>query len=167
MVNANNVYTYIEEATIDLLKKKKLKDITIMEVVKKAGVCRASFYRNYADLEGVLHSYLSSLERFVIFDNKENAKDLLSNIFKKIYEMRSIFGIFLSNNLYSYISELFYDVTYKSIIHLNVLNNRYQPFFFSGASSSVILAWMKNNFEESPEEMTGLFIKSLKGYLQI
>ena len=81
--------------------------------------------------------------------------------------MRSIFGIFLSSNLYSYISELFYDVTYKSIIHLNVLNNRYQPFFFSGASSSVILAWMKNNFEESPEEMTGLFIKSLKGYLQI
>ncbi len=51
MVNANNVCTYIEEATIDLLKKKKLKDITIMEVVKKAGVCRASFYRNYADLE--------------------------------------------------------------------------------------------------------------------
>lgn len=50
MVNANNVCTYIEEATIDLLKKKKLKDITIMEVVKKAGVCRASFYRNYADL---------------------------------------------------------------------------------------------------------------------
>ena len=35
MVNANNVCTYIEEATIDLLKKKKLKDITIMEVVKK------------------------------------------------------------------------------------------------------------------------------------
>lgn len=26
MVNANNVCTYIEEATIDLLKKKKLKD---------------------------------------------------------------------------------------------------------------------------------------------
>lgn len=167
MVNANNVCTYIEEATIDLLKKKKLKDITIMEVVKKAGVCRASFYRYYGNLEDVLHSYLSSLERFFIFDNKENAKDLLNNIFKKIYEMRSIFGIFLSNNLYSYISELFYDVTYKSIIHLNVLNNRYQPFFFSGASSSVILAWMKNNFEESPEEMTGLFIKSLKGYLQI
>lgn len=43
MVNANNVCTYIEEATIDLLKKKKLKDITIMEVVKKAGVCRALF----------------------------------------------------------------------------------------------------------------------------
>ena len=54
MVNANNVCTYIEEATIDLLKKKKLKDITIMEVVKKAGVCRASFYRNYADLEDIL-----------------------------------------------------------------------------------------------------------------
>ena len=83
MVNANNVCTYIEEATIDLLKKKKLKDITIMEVVKKAGVCRASFYRYYADLDDVLHSYLSSLERFFIFDNNSISINIINNIYYK------------------------------------------------------------------------------------
>ena len=71
---------------------------------------------------------------------------------------------FFLEKLYTYISEFFYNVTYKSIINLNVLNNRYQPYFFAGASSFVILAWMKNNFEETPEAMTKMFIKSLKGY---
>ncbi len=164
MNSESNVCAYIEEATIDILKKKELKDITVIEVIKKAGVCRASFYRHYADLEDVLRSYLSSFESYFLSKNKEKKNELLNDTFKKIYEMRSIFEIFLSRKLYTYISEFFYNVTYKSIINLNVLNNRYQPYFFAGASSFVILAWMKNNFEETPEAMTKMFIKSLKGY---
>lgn len=167
MNNENKVRSYIEEATFELLEKKELKDITIVEIIKKAGVCRASFYRNYADIDDVLTSYLSSFESFFLFNNKDKPKELLTSLFEKILQMRNVFEILLHRKLYKYISALFYNVTYKSIVNLGVLNNRYQPFFFSGASSSVILAWMKNDFQESPSEMSELFLKSLKGYFEL
>ena len=167
-MNINNkVCAYIEEATILLLKEKNIKDITIKEIVKRAGVCRASFYRNYTGVDDVLNSYIFSLEPLFLFNLENDLNLTLTHLFQKIYDLKDIFKIFINQKLYSYISSLFYNVTYESIVQLNVLNNKYQPFFFSGASNSVILAWMKNDFLETPEEMSKLFIKSLNGYLDI
>ena len=44
----------IQVALISLMANKKLENITITEIVKKAGVSRTSFYRNYKDKEDVL-----------------------------------------------------------------------------------------------------------------
>lgn len=52
-------------------------------------------------------------------------------------------------------------------MNLKVLNNYYQPYFFDGVSSAIISAWIENGMEESPAEMSELFIKSLKGYMEI
>lgn len=167
MNNENKVRAYIEEATIEILKSKELKNITIVEIIKKAGVCRASFYRNYADIDDVLNSYLSSLENKFLFDLSMEPRKSIERMFQLVCDNKSIFEIFLKRKLSNYIHTMLYHATYNSILKLDVLNNRYQPFFFSGAASSVILAWMKNGFSESPEEMSGLFIKSLNGYLKI
>ena len=38
----------IAQSIFQLMKRKRFSDITITEIVKKAGVARASFYRNFA-----------------------------------------------------------------------------------------------------------------------
>ena len=42
---------YIALALFKLMEKMDFKDITITEIVKKAGVGRATFYRNFPDKE--------------------------------------------------------------------------------------------------------------------
>ena len=45
---------------LQLLEKKDLKKITISELVQRAGVSRAAFYRNYGSKEEILESIFQS-----------------------------------------------------------------------------------------------------------
>ncbi|HFI0252331.1 TPA: TetR/AcrR family transcriptional regulator [Streptococcus suis] len=47
----------LETALLFLLEKKELKQISISELVKKAGVSRNAFYRNYKSKEEILEDY--------------------------------------------------------------------------------------------------------------
>ena len=53
----------ITVALLDLLKKKKLKDISVSEIAEQAQVGRVSFYRNYTDKEDVIRQYTGNLLR--------------------------------------------------------------------------------------------------------
>ena len=48
-------------ALFELLKTKNLPDITTTEIIKKAGVCRSSFYRNFYLTEDVIRQYGTAL----------------------------------------------------------------------------------------------------------
>ena len=58
----NNAITResIEISLLQLLEKKDLKKITISELVQRAGVSRAAFYRNYDSKEEILESIFQS-----------------------------------------------------------------------------------------------------------
>lgn len=49
--------TYLITALLQLLKNNNLNDITVTQVVKKAGVSRMAFYRNFETLNDVLIAY--------------------------------------------------------------------------------------------------------------
>ncbi|MCL1994050.1 MAG: TetR/AcrR family transcriptional regulator [Spirochaetes bacterium] len=51
---------FLTIALTELLKKSPLKDITISQVVVKAGVSRMAFYRNFDTLEQILYEYYES-----------------------------------------------------------------------------------------------------------
>ena len=48
------VKTNITEALFALMHEKSFSDITVTELIRKAGVARASYYRNYDSMEDVL-----------------------------------------------------------------------------------------------------------------
>ena len=50
----------IEISLLQLLEKKDFKKITISELVERAGVSRAAFYRNYGSKEEILKSIFES-----------------------------------------------------------------------------------------------------------
>lgn len=51
----------IESALILLMKEKPFSQITIQEIIRRAGVGRSSYYRNYATKDAILESRLDSL----------------------------------------------------------------------------------------------------------
>ena len=57
--NSNEVVIEsITQAMAALMAEKRFEDITITELVRRAGVSRNSFYRNFRDMDDVLRRYL-------------------------------------------------------------------------------------------------------------
>ena len=61
----------MEIALLTLLEKKPLGDITISELVTKAGVSRNAFYRNYNSKEAILEHLLTTMIRRIFHGLKQ------------------------------------------------------------------------------------------------
>lgn len=55
------VVEHLKSALLELLSEKPMNDISISELVDKAGVGRASFYRNYEQKEDILKAHINTL----------------------------------------------------------------------------------------------------------
>lgn len=151
-----------------LMKEKDYRTIRISELVKTAGVCRASFYRNYLTLEDIVDEYYKTTfdDIYAKYPMEEhNIQTVVNQVFCEIKAKQQEFSLLNKQGLLNRMDKYLYEGTLSQINHLNVLNNRYQPHFFAGASSSLIKAWITYGFEESEEEMAQIFFRSLKGYL--
>ena len=51
----------ITSALLHLLEKKSISEISVSEIIREAGVARASFYRNYATKESVITTLISDI----------------------------------------------------------------------------------------------------------
>lgn len=162
------VKQYITEALFRLMERKDLRSVSVNELVKTAGVCRSSFYRNFLSLESIVDEYYKNTFYDIFIGcpmNENNIQPAVKHIFTEIKLRKSEFEILKRQGLLDRMSPFLYNDTLKKINKLNVLNNRYQPHFFAGASFALIKAWIEYGFEEAEEEMTDIFFKSLKGYL--
>ena len=80
----------IAQSIFQIMKIKRFSDITITEIVKKAGVARASFYRNFAYKEDAVSYYI--IEIMKLYKNKFYLSDLRDNYYNLIVgTMRFIF----------------------------------------------------------------------------
>ncbi len=57
------VSAIITDAFIELMREKSFTDITVTDVIKRAGVARASFYRNFGSTSDILDSVMESIVR--------------------------------------------------------------------------------------------------------
>lgn len=72
----------IAQSIFQLMKRKRFSDITITEIVKKAGVARASFYRNFAYKEDAVSYYI--IETMKLYKNQFYLSDLRDNYYNLI-----------------------------------------------------------------------------------
>lgn len=161
---------YITEALFRLLKEKNIEKITISELVTTAGVSRASFYRNYLDINSVVDEYLANLfgnisEKYPV--NTTNIRGNISQFYKELLKNKEELSLLEKNNLLNGLNKYMYKSVLSQIEKLDVFNNKYQPHFFCGASVGVIRAWISYGFKESPDEMSELFMGSLIGYMDL
>ena len=166
----SRVQEYITGAMFELLEKKDYAHITVQDLVDRAGVCRASFYRNYFTMDEVIDRFLDGV--FTEAYPREamspaNVEECIRHFFKTALKYRRQLRVLLRRGLLDRVSVAFYHQTLEQIRHLQVLNNKYQPYFFSGASAAMLCAWVENDFAESPEEMARIFMGSLRGYMEL
>lgn len=166
----SRVQEYITAAMFELLEKKEYAHITVQDLVDRAGVCRASFYRNYFAMDEVIDHFLDGV--FTEAYPREamspsNVEECILHFFKTALKYRRQLRALLRRGLLDRVTGAFYRQTLEQIRHLQVLNNKYQPYSFSGASAAMLCAWVENDFAEPPQEMARIFMESLRGYMQL
>lgn len=157
---------YIEEALLELLKERSFSLISVTDVVKKSGVSRASFYRNYLNLNQVIYEYAErSFEKQ--FGISGNMKESIYLILQHYYKHRNVLILLNRNKLLGTMDDLLYRKTLNEIKSLQAFNNKYQPYFFAGAAAGFVKGWIENDFTDPPELMVELFVKLLEGYMEV
>lgn len=161
---------YVTQALFALLDKKEMKEISVCELVARAGISRATFYRNYLDLYQVIDEQLAKIAQDMTDKAMASSDDIRGNtlqIFRLLLGYKKPLQTLVRRDMGDRIYWALYQTTVEHIDQLNAMDNRYQPHFFAGAACGMLTAWIKNEFQESPEEMLELFLGCLKGYVSL
>ena len=147
---------YIKEqlalTLFDLIKTKKFHDISISELVNKAGVGRASFYRKYTCKEDVLSQYIfEKLEQWKKDFDSNPSGDFVVSLFNYFYENKELYLLLYKANL----SNLLYEgIRIASGINSPPDNiSTYRVATFAGILFGVADEWMRRGMIETPEEL--------------
>lgn len=171
---------FLTEALFQLMETEDFKKLTVKQLVERAGVGRATFYRHYEAPEDILDDYVDGLQRRIWRDPGEreepadhaqeisaDIRNATERVFRILATEKKKLRVLKKQGLQNKISSMIYRLTLNAILGLDVMDNQYQPYFFAGASSAMVLAWIEHDMKESPSEMTDLFMRSLRGYMDV
>lgn len=153
----------IQEALVYLLSKKDIDDISVTEIVNKAGVSRTAYYRNYKSKEDILKDFSMNVFNLIFsqLDREDFAKDPKNwyrFIFTQIKNNARIVKLVVKARLYT--AEEFLP---KSDLTMLSINEQYQIYAMESALVNLIQKWVEEDFVLSVEEMTELCFKLFPG----
>ncbi|MCD8322813.1 MAG: TetR/AcrR family transcriptional regulator [Oscillospiraceae bacterium] len=156
----------LRTALIHLLSEKELQKISVTELVSRAGVSRATFYRNYATKEELLAEVADSV-------TQEISSIIQAAIQGRGYEQYLAFFQKVRGNKKLAHNFMIAKVPFGSVLSLPSLIERdgapksaerhYLNLAFEGAFVNIIRGWIQSDMKESPEEMAALCVKILAG----
>ncbi len=164
-MNMNNeqkntwVKRQITAALLNLLKEKKLADISVSELTEMAGVGRVSFYRNYQTKEDILREESDRLiqEWGKLYEaNPESAPEtLFPSLFDFYREHRDFYTTLYEAGM----STIMMDTIISTIQITPKMPNleAYMKSFWAYGIYGWMLEWIKRGMQESGSELIGLF----------
>lgn len=160
----------IESALVLLMKEKEYNEITITDIVKRAGVSRTAYYRNYSSKEDILQSLLAEFVRHVtasmsLYDIQEDSYKYWLEMFRTAHPYADTIRILLKANLGN---AIFFQVNKILLAEIpaNDVENRYAQLFWNAAALSVLTEWIKNETPQSEEDMAKIVCSILESVLQ-
>lgn len=161
--------TRIARALLRLMASKPYSDITVTDIVARAGVARASYYRNFSSKEDVLLSAAAT----VLDGYRVRTRELGRGFF----EYESILLIFRYFNAYRVPILTVYKAGLASLFlrvfdeHIDEIAgdmscldpSRYLLPFVSGGLFNVFSKWLESGMKETPEQMADLMTRAIAG----
>ena len=160
---------YILEAFFILLKTKPIDKITIIEICEKAGVSRVTFYKYFKTKTDIIETYFKASELFfknqitdIDFSDEETLKNIATMTLKDLKNNKDKMTALIDNNM---------EHVYLEIINNAILNSFKAPIshedkiiacIYSGALYNLAIMWVKNDCQESFDEIIRCLVRSLK-----
>ena len=152
----------IKKAVMELMAEKSYMEITVTDIVNKAQVARASFYRNYNSIYDVIESISEEIVNDFVEDvipvlsgsDERKYRDFLFNYFYGIRKLQKNTLPLRFENL----SVLFTELDKKAEQKIRVLpaettKDKYGVIGKIGLINSITKKWLDNGTKETPEEM--------------
>lgn len=159
----------ITEALFALLEKQDFDSITITDIIKKAGVSRMGFYRNFADKKSVIEAFI--LDKFVETVNDIRSKrelnfqisSIMLTTLQNFQKFSRYIKLFLDKNLDS----LLYDCYHKAFYSLygdrrQSQIRQYANEMFIGELFNLEMCWVRNGMKETPEQLADVYYRIMK-----
>lgn len=152
-----SVNTEITDALFELLKTRELAQITVTELIKKAGVCRASYYRNFYLTEDIIRQYgigmYADINRKIPLSRTGIYEHILA-VSTYLFSKRERLELIERRGLFHLLEEPILQQCVYQIRRLDSWENRYQAEFYAGAVTQLLRVWIRNDFAESPDEIS-------------
>lgn len=157
----------IAKALVELMKEKDLKDISITEITKKAGVSRMSYYRNYYYKEDILNSYMDEIlntynEYRISFisSNGYSIYPIILHVFETFKQHKDFVLALDRSNLSSIIQNKLNEYI-KEIYNADDVHSTYQVIMFSGALYNSCKTWLSTGLNEDPKFLARIFVERM------
>ena len=152
-------------ALIELLEDHELSEISIQNIVDKAGFSRMAYYRNFKTIDEVLDYYLVSYTESFIAETKiDFAKMGAEKFFILVFEH-------LGNKKTRHIADIVNKrgtifLVYKVfLLFFNPKDKEtkriYDHRFIAGGVFGIYLRWARQGYQESPEELAQIVMRFL------
>lgn len=154
---------YITDALFEFMKEKPYHDITITEVIARAGVVKMSFYRNYRSKEEVIRQWIRKvtdefLDTSGLSFSKDAREDYFLKLFMHLYKYRERTSLIYQAGLAYLLKDEFEE---RFFTEEREKYNTYEIYFIAGGVFNVYYYWLMNGHQESPAELTGKLLKLL------
>ena len=155
-ITSEMMKSYIADALLLLMENKAFQDITVSEIVKKAGVNRSTYYRHFETKEDVIIYYLDNLSLELIEWEKRQKLDFKQHLIR-MYEhyynhKKQMMTIYKSGQ-----AQLLLEVLKKYLVsdrHTDkTTKDQYSIAFHIGGTFNQFLLWFSRNMEDSPADM--------------
>lgn len=164
----NDVKTNIVNALIELLDEKEYESISITDIVNKANVSRATYYRYFKEKEDVVKCFFElTKDKFIstiqvsqggLPENNEVTILSLFLFFKaNIKANKCIRKAGLEKELLNFLSTEF-------LSNLPVKLDEYLAYFVSGALYNVLIHWLDKDCKDPIEEVSRPFVNIQEKY---
>lgn len=167
-------WTY--EALVKLMESKNFYDIRISEIINKAGISRATFYRNFNSKEDIViiktrtffnDFYLDTIPYFLT-ETPQDEQFLVQQFFKKVDEEEKLIDTIINSNLeYLMIEGIleiinsFSDSFYK-IVKTSKRSEKYTMDIVASSCWTLLSRWHKEGKEESPSKLTKIYLSAFR-----
>ena len=145
-----------------LMRQKPFSDITVTNIIEKAGVARASYYRNFYSKEAILRDYvyeiIQNCKKEIPYSSGRLTYENLCLLFNYIAHyselLKTLFhsglsGLFLDS------LNLYFQETRGEVLQGNF--NIWTLYAYSGALFNIINKWIEEDMRQSPEEIAKSF----------
>ena len=159
---AYSVKNEIMHAVMDLMSEKNYMDITVSDIINKAGVARASFYRNFDTISDVLDLIVENVSNEMVDDvfpiltgnDERKWREFLFEHFYRMIRMKKDMKEIKFENLSVIITRLNDSIIIKEQDSpLEGIHDKYIISAKSGLINSVSKRWLDTGMKETPEEM--------------
>lgn len=164
------------EALNKLLEHKSFQDIKISEIIKKAGISRATFYRNFSNKEDIVilkvkmmfQEFFRDLMDYYEHGGEEDEQYLIQQFFHKVDEEEKVIDTVIQTNLeYTMVDGIVAIISHhkERFYELVKSNKRTEEYIIDIVASScwtLLSRWHKSGKQETSSQLARIYLSAFR-----